>query len=302
MHILIDTTNARALARHDSHKALAALHYIQFANVDAVLLRCGENRMYAQFTADQLRRILSACGVQPEQGQDNFRGLIKLARATLEAAEWLQLPFEADALIEQAYAIETTDKRPMAFNPEGDRPLLLREWHCEPQVNRARVDSSFWIQFASGLGAGQLVAGPLTGSDPGATVRGRNNPPHHHQSSEDTMATAKKATKKATKKTTSKKAPAKKAAKKAPAKKATKKVAKAPAAPQEERNGIKRPRPGGNTAAVWDACDAVAKKKGSAPSFKEVDEHLGKASIPDATRRSNYAVWRKFNGITGRIG
>ena len=44
-------------------------------------------------------------------------------------------------------------------------------------------------------------------------------------------------------------------------------------------------------------------KKGSAPSFAEVDAYVEKkwADIPTATRRSNYAFWRKFHGITGRI-
>ncbi len=71
-----------------------------------------------------------------------------------------------------------------------------------------------------------------------------------------------------------------------------------------EKNGIVRPRPGGNTAAVWEACDKVQGKLGKkrAPAFSEVDAVLGKSpTIPQTTRRANYAAWRKFHGIKGRI-
>jgi hypothetical protein len=132
-----------------------------------------------------------------------------------------------------------------------------------------------------------------------ATVRKRVPAHNSTQPTEETPMAASKSAKKAAKKVAKKTAPAKKGAAKktAPAKRPT-------GNGQEERNGVKRPRPGGNTAQVWDVCDALYAKKGNTcPSFKEVDDAIEKknADIPTATRRSNYAVWRKFNGITGRV-
>jgi hypothetical protein len=294
MHILIDTTNGRALARHDSYKALAALHYIQFANVDGAIVRCGENKAYAQFSQDQLAMMLWNCGVRELPKKLEYSDLVKLVRNTLETAEWLLLPFPLHRLEQQAHAIPVNDARPMAFDPQGDRPTLLSAWHSEPQANRSRADSSFWVHFA----AGQSVADGLIDASSTATVRMRV--PAHKPShpTEETPMAASKSAKKAAKKVAKKTAPAKKGAAKkaAPAKRTT-------GNEQEERNGVKRPRPGGNTAQVWDVCDALFAKAKTCPSFKDVDEAIEKknADIPTATRRSNYAVWRKFHGITGRV-
>jgi hypothetical protein len=173
--------------------------------------------------------------------------------------------------------------------------VLLSAWHGEPQANRSRADSSFWVHFA----AGQSVPDGLIDASSTATVRKRVPAHNSTQPTEETPMAASKSAKKAAKKVAKKTAPAKKGAAKktAPAKRPT-------GNGQEERNGVKRPRPGGNTAQVWDVCDALYAKKGNTcPSFKEVDDAIEKknADIPTATRRSNYAVWRKFNGITGRV-
>lgn len=294
MHILIDTTNGRALARHESYRALAALHYIQFANVDAVILRCGTNRVYAALTQEQLDSVLRYAGFTDLPA--DYQQRIKMIR-TLEDAPWLLLPFDTKDLDAQAFNIDPQDARPMAYNPQDERPVLVKTWSAEPQVNRKRVDSAFWVNFAAGNPSGHSANAPLPHTGSTATVPKRNSPPTPNQEDTSVMAT-KAPAKKAAKKT----APAKKAAKKttsaAPAKKAAK-----PAAPVDEKNGVRRPKPGGNTAQVWDACDALMAKKKSAPAFKEVDEYIEKknADIPTATRRSNYAAWRKYNGITGRI-
>lgn len=294
MFILVDTTNGRALARHAEYKALSALHYIQFANTDGAILRAGENRVYAQFNHQQLENMLRNAG--QAQVPTDYTALIRATRALLEQAPFLLLPFTRQQLEEQAYSIDPNDGRPMAFDPNSNRPKLLRAWPAEPQANKSRGDSSFWIDFASGPAEGQSADRALYDTSPSATVRKRNIPPTTTEEDMAAKKPAKKAAKKAAKKTT---APAKKAAaKKAPAKRAT------TGQEQEERNGVKRPRPGGNTAAVWDCCDALTKKLGAAPSFKQLDEALEKSNkdIPTATRRSNYAVWRKFNGISGRVG
>ena len=69
-----------------------------------------------------------------------------------------------------------------------------------------------------------------------------------------------------------------------------------PKVQQEERNGVKRPKPGGLCAAVWAWLDA-----NPVATIKEV-----KAAAPDHGWNVNnvsaeYYQWRKFNGITGRV-
>jgi hypothetical protein len=289
--ILIDTTNCRALARHEDLMTLAALHYIQFANTDGAIVRCGQNRVYAQFTADQLGLLALNAGVTGVTAQ-SYSELIATVRTHLEAVPWLQFPFTKEEVLRQAYAIQPSDARPMAFAPGADRPELLRAWHAEPQANRKREDSSFWIYFSSGFSADV----PLPEVSGTATIRKRNPP--RAEPEEQSMSTKKAPAKKATKKAATKKAAAKKSA---PAKKATKSAGKASGA--EERNGVKRPKPGGNTGNVWAITESLMEKKGSCPTFKEVDAAIEKKfpGIPTATRRANYAVCRKFHGITGRV-
>lgn len=299
MYILFDTTNGRALARHKSYRALCALHYIQFANVDALILGVGANRVYSALSEDQLTNALHYAAVQVDPAAE-YSDKVKALRETLEAAPWLLLPFTLEELEAQAFTIDPSESRPMAFVPGASAPQLLDTWTSEPQVNRKRVDSAFWVNFAAGEPSGQSARVALPEPSAGATVPKRKLPPISQQE-DNTMASTKPA------KTAAKKvAPAKKTA---PAKKAAaaKKAApanKAVGPAQEEKNGVKRPKPGGNTAQVWDACDALKTKLGTAPTFKQVDEYIEKknADIPTATRRSNYAVWRKFHGISGRVG
>lgn len=293
MHILFDLTNGRALARHESYRALAALHYIQFANVDGLILRCGFNRNYTSLTHDQVASVLHYCGITTQPAE--YGDKLKLMRETLENAPWLLLPFAKEHLEHQAFAIDRNDGRPMAYDPNADVPQVLDRWHSEPQANRKRCDSTFWIDYSAGRPTGYSPGDALPPDTSSGTVRSRSSAPT--PPSEDNSMATKKPAKKAAKKTVAKKAATKKAAtKKAPAKRTTGEA-------QEERNGVKRPKPGGNTAQVWDACDALYAKKGACPTFKEVDEYVEKknADIPTATRRSNYAVWRKFHGITGRV-
>jgi hypothetical protein len=78
--------------------------------------------------------------------------------------------------------------------------------------------------------------------------------------------------------------------------KAAKEAAKMP-----EQNGIRRPAPAGDTGKVWAIADDITKKRGQAAAIAEVLE-VGRAqTINDATIRTQYARWRKFNGVVGRV-
>jgi hypothetical protein len=90
---------------------------------------------------------------------------------------------------------------------------------------------------------------------------------------------------------------------KAAAKEAAKeeKAAAKEAAKMPEQNGIRRPKPGGKCAAVWEICDALSYELQQAVSVKPVIEAAEAAGLNPNMARSNYAVWRKFNGIVGRV-
>jgi hypothetical protein len=294
MFILIDRTNKQALARHSSMRALMALHYIQFANVDAAILREGANRDWAQFDHGLLVGIAQSCGCKAKL-PERYGDVLKVARQIAEAADWLVLPFELKDLDAQAFAIDPRDGRPMKFNAQAPTPIVTRSWTASPQVLRVRADSTYGLEFSAGT-AGVIprlslqtpshvgkVKAPIVGSQSSNEVK--------------SMATAKKAaTKKVAAKKAAKKAPrapAKKvAAKKAPA------APKAPSAPRagnEKQHGITRPRAGGITAKVWETADKLREKK---PGRAAVVEAL--PDISQATISTQYQRWRTFNGLIGR--
>jgi hypothetical protein len=87
--------------------------------------------------------------------------------------------------------------------------------------------------------------------------------------------------------------------------KAAKKTAtKKPAAEKVVRvtkNDVTRPKPGGNTARVWEIADEITEKQGTPAIRKDVIEKGEKAQIPVATITTQYNLWRVFNGLKGRL-
>lgn len=88
-----------------------------------------------------------------------------------------------------------------------------------------------------------------------------------------------------------------KAAKTAPAKKA----AKTEKVVRVTKNDITRPKPGGNTARVWEIADELTEKTGTPAIRKDVLAKVEAEKIPLATGQTQYNLWRQFNGLTGRL-
>lgn len=84
-----------------------------------------------------------------------------------------------------------------------------------------------------------------------------------------------------------------KAADKAAAK-AAKDAAKGP-----EQNGVRRPKTGTVIGRVWDILDAASAQKRAPATLADVKDAA--ADINGATLRTQYARWRKFNGVAGRV-
>lgn len=69
-----------------------------------------------------------------------------------------------------------------------------------------------------------------------------------------------------------------------------------------EQNGVKMPSEGGKTYQVWEWCSNFVTEYGGAPTNKEVREWgVDANSMNKNMVCSQYAYWRKFNGIVGRI-
>lgn len=269
MHILIDSTNWKAIARHDSSKALAALALIQFNNADTVIVRCGENKNFSMFDAAQLSSIAASIGVDLSQ-VEGYAGKIKAMRQAIETTEWLALPFTTEQLSAQAYGIDPEFDRPLAFDPEGQEPKALKKWHVEPQRNRQRQDSPHWHSFAAGLGYGPGVTTPealahLAGE--GAPARAA--PPRPSRAGTPGAATTPKAPK-------------------AP------KPPRAPAAPSA------RPKEGTSTGKVWSIADTVRAANPSL-SGKELKAPVLAACVAEGinagTVNVQFSKWRSSNGL-----
>lgn len=72
-------------------------------------------------------------------------------------------------------------------------------------------------------------------------------------------------------------------------------------AKQPEQNGIRRPDPNTQTGKVWTLADELSTKRGSPAAIADLLDVARKAGINDATTRTQYARWRKFYAVEGRV-
>lgn len=68
-----------------------------------------------------------------------------------------------------------------------------------------------------------------------------------------------------------------------------------------EQNGIRRPKPDTLCGKAWGIFDSVSQKNGAPASIDESMELAKADGLNEANVRAEYARWRKFHGITGRI-
>lgn len=312
MYVLLDRTNLRPIARSGEYIALAALAYIQFANVDASIFRCGSDAQYGPLDNSEIRAIAASMGVTLPPGKRPQ--LIGPFRKLVEETDYLHLPFDVDQLHAQACAIEPEDSRPYAFNPNSaDTPELLQKWHFEPNRNRPRWECQHWVNFTTKPhqlhnethSGGQSAQGDWNPLSHSANVAAPRTSRDTFNPENDQMAAKKEA---------APKAPAKKAPAKVPNTKKAKPVApakgaKAPAAPKAEKapkaerisaNGVKRPQAGTTGDKIWSAADKLSAKLKRPATYEEVAAELGD-TVAEGSSRTGYQRWRRFNGLKGRL-
>jgi hypothetical protein len=149
MYVLIDETNAKAIAVSEHYNALAGLSVIQYANVDCTIVPLDANREFASFDLKQLLSIAAGIGMPHLAKSTAYPAALKLVREAISRAEWLRFPFTKEQVFEQVATLAPGDDKPLYFNPEGGSPLPAKAWQAEPQRNRKRADSSYWVNFAS---------------------------------------------------------------------------------------------------------------------------------------------------------
>jgi hypothetical protein len=82
-------------------------------------------------------------------------------------------------------------------------------------------------------------------------------------------------------------------------KKEAEKTGKTIEANRPEQNGLKRPSKGSTCCIIWDTCDRISAEKESTCTSAELFNAL--QGYNECTLRTQYARWRQFNGITGRL-
>lgn len=83
------------------------------------------------------------------------------------------------------------------------------------------------------------------------------------------------------------------------AKDAEKAASVTPAMPAQ--NGVTRPKSGTKCATVWDICDSTSNELRQPAPVENVMARALAAGLQPATIRTQYAHWKKFNGLVGRI-
>lgn len=67
------------------------------------------------------------------------------------------------------------------------------------------------------------------------------------------------------------------------------------------QNGVTRPTSGGKCAIIWDTCDTLTAKLKQPVPFSELSPVLLEQGFNIHTVKTQYARWRTFNNVTGRV-
>lgn len=312
MYLLIDSSNHQLLARHARYSALAALHYIQFANVDGTIISEEANREFSRFDENELRAILknSGCETVPKKGA-TYGDVIRAVREYALSCDWMEFPYAVDEVVQQADKLSADESKPARFAPGVEFAKVGGKWSVGKQPNRARRDSTYASNFMSHnaghlrplwepqtapmdlpwIAAAAKVRAPAAGAEciqratpaPGRPVGWR---PEEVPQLDTSCFTGDNITEVWL-------APAKTKRAKAPK---PEKQPRAPAAPSE------RPKAGTTTAKVWDIADALLKtqkgKISDAKSFRTaVINECVEAGINSSTASVQFGKWKSSTSI-----
>ena len=78
-------------------------------------------------------------------------------------------------------------------------------------------------------------------------------------------------------------------------------VVKAPKATKVMQNGVTRPAEGTQCGKIWALADEISRIQHTVAAVASVREHSSMKEVNDHTIKTQYAKWRKFHGISGRL-
>lgn len=67
------------------------------------------------------------------------------------------------------------------------------------------------------------------------------------------------------------------------------------------QNDVRRPKPDSTCGKCWEVYDRLSAERGSPCAIADAKKVLDAQGINEATIRTQYAHWRKFNGVSGRV-
>lgn len=70
---------------------------------------------------------------------------------------------------------------------------------------------------------------------------------------------------------------------------------------QPMQNEVRRPKPEGACGKVWVTADRLSAAMGQPVPIANLSADCQSQGINDSTIRTQYALWRKFNGVVGRV-
>lgn len=73
------------------------------------------------------------------------------------------------------------------------------------------------------------------------------------------------------------------------------------AAKQPEQNGVRRPGPEGKCGKAWALMDSMSAQLGAPVAVADLLLAAKAQGMNENMVRGNYAAWRKFNGVSGRV-
>lgn len=79
------------------------------------------------------------------------------------------------------------------------------------------------------------------------------------------------------------------------------KVAANPRASRVKLNDVTRPADGTVTGKIWALADELSKASGTVATIAAIKGHVTMAGVNDHTIKTQYARWRAFNGVKGRL-
>lgn len=273
MYASLDFTDLLVVHKHPDWHCVADLVHIELPTQYVAVVPIDDAKAFRALTDDALRVLCrNTLGELPDVNTPRA----KLIEMMLDALDALA-PSRVDPVLCRAQAALCDDpSSPMCYNPRGERPRRVDGY--VPEGLRVASDTAANIQ---------------RGEYSRVILRTTASNPVQPKPEETDMARKQPAAKPtATKVTTAKK----KEKAKAPA---APRVAKRNDEPQEEQNGVKRPRAGSVCRRVWDIADKLSKK---APvPFSALAEVTNAEGLNESNARAEYSRWRKFHGITGRI-